>query len=205
MGKKTRILVLACVMLAVAATLAAVATFALWSSDVTISNHLEAGTLTATLRRTSYTRYELDGQGKMSAQTVTETADFTAVSDANMFGLTESSPAMVPGAYYEAALTLGNGGDVAFDFWVEIRLQQTATEFASQLQVTVTADAAVTAKRLSEGLSLGSADAPLGQVAPDGEQPFTVRIEFINDADNNAAMSQAAVFDLVIHAVQAVD
>lgn len=205
MGKRMRIIVLACVTLVVAVSLIALATFALWSSDVTVSNHLQAGKLSATLYRTSYTKNELNEEGMLvSSGPITDRVDLTGENPANVFGITDDSPAMVPGAYYEATLELGNGGDVAFCWWAEIVLKDAqASEFAKQLKVSVRiGNDDPTEQMLSTGTSLGSESAPLGTVNNAAAVNFTVKVEFTSDDDNNSAMNQSAVFDIVIHAVQ---
>lgn len=208
MGKKMRVLLVACLTLAIASATAVVATYALWSSDVTVSNHLQAGTLSAELSRTGWSRNELDETGRLTvtnSPTDAPPVSYPSTDEENIFGLTEAAK-MAPGAWCEADMTLKNGGDVAFGFWVEIVLQEDADPaLAAQLTVTVTHGTTATEPvPLSSGLSVGSAAQPVAEVNKGQSLPFTVRVTFEDDDNNNAARTKNVKFDLIIHAVQAV-
>lgn len=119
MFKRNRILLLSASIILVCCCLIIGGTYALFTEEARISNHLKAGNLTATLTRQSYSYTYLDGNGVM--QTVNSTAaeedmDFSDANAANFFGLQNNKIDIVPGCKFEAVFSLGNAGTTAFNY-----------------------------------------------------------------------------------------
>jgi len=192
------------VMLCLAAV--AVGTYALFSAEVTLTNHLKAGTLDVALRRTNLAATYLDEDGFLAEITAGEDVDFTQATDQNVFGFSGTGT-VVPGSKYIADMEIVNKGDVAFAYWIEIVFDDAlGLALADQIEITVTTDKSVSAK-LSSGVTLGSDESPIGTLAAtDESQSFSVSVEFLdlNDGSNNDAQGQNVSFDLVVHAVQVV-
>ena len=140
MGKnKVRTLLVACVMILFATALIIGGTFALWSDNVSVENHLSAGSLKVKLERINLTKTYLDDEtGYLVLSEDTATVDLTSSTTANVnvFGIGESEKT-VPGAYYDAKLRLTNNGDVAFSYEVIIKLTSVSNELSQQLKVYV--------------------------------------------------------------------
>ena len=139
MTKKTKTLLLSTMTLMLCVLLISTATFALYSQRTTISNHLEAGSLTVGLWRTGIKQYTLNDKGFL--EEITRVAgektpsgkdvwqDFTGGVDDNFFGLTKANlEAVVPGTWFESTLKIANGGDVAFRYDVTFDLVIVATQ-----------------------------------------------------------------------------
>ena len=112
---------------------------------------------------------------------------------------------IAPGAWFDAEMEIVNDGNVAFTYDVAIRLRGNANALSEQLQFTVThPDGTVTEKRLSqltEEFSLATGRMKV----TDKAQTFRVKVEFLDEPENNLAQSQAAVFDLFVTAVQSTE
>ncbi len=181
-------------------------TFALFTDTNSIRNHLQAGTLDATLQRTYLEYTVLDDSGKLEKITNSETVDFTGSVNENVFGIKSEDIRIVPGSYFKAQMQIANGGNVAFTYNVGIKLVGENNALVDQLQVIVThPDGHKTTKFLSEmvnGFQI-NVDKMLNGAQP---HSFGVEIRFIDDTTvNNAAQTKLAVFDLVVTAVQATD
>lgn len=195
-----KILALSCVIIMLCTTIIVGASYALFNETISVGNHLQAGNLDATLTRTNLKYAVLDTDGVLRTYEDGDDADFTGITTKNIFGLSGESK-IVPGSYFEAEMNLANKGTVAFDYAIEIKLLGEDNDLADQLQVTV-----VTANG-TETLKLADIDGKL--VVSEGRMPmnqnltFTVRVEFIDGQNNNAAQNQTCAFDLVVTAVQA--
>lgn len=181
-------------------------TFALFTDTTSIKNHLQAGTLDATLKRTHLEYTVLDDSGKLEKITNSETVDFTGSVDDNVFGIESEDVKIVPGSYFKAQMQIANGGNVAFTYNVGIKLVGESNALVNQLQVIVThPDGHKTTKLLGEmanGFRI-NVDKMLNGANPHN---FGIEIRFVDDtAINNAAQTKLAVFDLVVTAVQATD
>ena len=182
-------------------------TYALFTEEVTFTNHLQAGTMDVTLTRTHAETLTLDPKtGFMIRNEITDPEPFTSANDKNVFGLS-AGELIVPGCKYSATLNIKNDetkSDVAFDYWVQIVYKGDLTlDLANQLKISVKTDSDKTEETLlSTGLTLGQKGAPLGTLAKGDSESFTVTVEFVDDDKvNNAAQSQALNFDIVVHAV----
>ena len=197
-------------------------TWALFTDTVTVSNHLQAGDLNITLERIKLETYSIDAStGYLASTTNNDVVNFSNSTDKNVFDLT-SGAKIVPCSYYAATMKISNNtaavlsnaqkSDVAYDYWVEIKLNVTGLtdeeieelKLDEQLMITVTSEklAEPQSKLLSEGLTVGGPTAPIGTLTLGDSDDFTVKMEFVNGVSNNAAKMQQLTFDLIVHAVQ---
>ncbi len=183
--------------------------YALFTDSVKVQNHLQAGTLDVTLKRTSLEYTLLNEEGYLVKQTGGE-LDLTKATAENVFGLDSTTTKIVPCSYFDAKLAIGNNGNVAFDYSVEIKLltndEELANELAKQLKVTITnGEGKVVAEyKLSDLHGTANCEVKAGHMkANETEHNFGVKVEFVNREDNNDAKSQAVAFDLIVSAVQA--
>ena len=188
-------------------------TWALFTDTQKVSNHLQAGDLSITLKRTELTKTTLNAQGKL----VTSAADTTVVNfsnptDENVFG-TVTGEKIVPGTKYVAKMQIENHSDVAFGYWIEIVCtdKTNGADLAKQLKVTVNTGADASAS-VNDGLTVGSSSNYVGELIIGATAEFTVTVEFLdsfvaaNNIDHNdLAQGENLSFDLVVHAVQATD
>lgn len=211
MNTKAKGLLTVCLVLLLLTSVGVGASYALFTDSVEVQNHLQAGTLDVTLNRTSLEYTLLNEEGYLV--TKTEGAlDLTKATTENVFGLDANATKIVPGSYFDAQLAIGNNGDVAFDYSVEIKLltndQELANELAKQLKVTITnAEGKVVAEyMLSDLHGEANCEVKAGHMkANETEHNFGVKVEFVNREDNNDAKSQAVAFDLIVSAVQATE
>lgn len=208
---KAKALLYVCIALLLTTSLAVGVSYALFTDSVEVQNHLEAGTLDVTLERTSLEYTFLNEEGYLV--TKTEGAlDLTEATKENVFGLDTTTTKIVPGSYFDAKLAIGNNGNVAFDYSVEIKLltkdEELANALAKQLKVTIT-DAegkAVAEYMLSDLHGEANCEVKAGHMkANETKHNFGVKVEFVNHADNNDAKSQEVAFDLIVSAVQATE
>lgn len=201
--KKKRVLLVSCSVILVCMSIIVGMTYALFTDNVVVENHLKAGNLDVTLKRTSLEYAVLDDDGLLKVTTVNDELDFTERTEDNVFGIDSTDVRIVPGSYFEATLEVGNNGSTAFDYNVEIKLEGESNSLAEQLKVIVTHnDGSTTEKMLSEiadGLSISAGS----MKSSDNAQSFKVKVEFIDVAYNNDAQDLSCVFDLVVSATQA--
>lgn len=206
---KNRALLVSCTVILLCACVVAGVSYALFTDSVNVGNHLQAGNLDVTLKRTNLEYCVLNNDGELEVKTVEEDLDLTTSSVQNVFGIDSNGIRIVPGSYFDADLQIANNGNTAFTYSVQIKLSGDATKLAEQLKVTVThpngSTPRTTEKMLSEltgnGLSIATGEMKAGDAA----QSFKVRVEFVNAADsvNNLAQNKTAAFDLVVTATQA--
>jgi len=154
----------------------------------------------ATLHRTQIRGYRLQ-DGILAPFTDDTPVDFTNATSENLFGIQEGE-VVVPGCLFEATMSLSNDGNLTLDYWMEIRMTSGFdTQLAEQLQVKLT----VNGKDYSTivGQPLGGERAPIGTLAKGETVSFTVSVEFIEHANNNAAQGQSISFDLYVTTAQA--
>ena len=206
---KKRSVLLSVLTLVLCLSLVASGTYALFSDQVTLKNHLQAGTLDITLIRTNLKTLSLDDATGFLVNTENpEDVDFSAPTDRNVFDITDET-LVVPGCVYSAEMAISNNTDVAFGYWLEIVFEDDVDlTLAEQLKITVTT--VDTAKSVSGMLNvthglIGSEASPIGILAKNADPAlFTVTVEFANldhSVNNNAKLSSFD-FDLVVHAVQ---
>lgn len=203
MAKASRKLLLALLTIAVCIALLVAGTYALFSADFPVTNHLAAGNLSATLVRDNLETVTLNAGGNLTSTTDGRDKDFTNASSENnnLFDLAEGV-CVAPGCRFTADMVLTNTGTVAFSYWIEVVLKSEANAFAAQLTVSVTS-ADVTAKEpLAEGITLGSEGEGLGVVIVGSSARFSLSVEFSDLENNNDAQDQMVEFDMIVHAIQ---
>ena len=205
---KKRSVLLSALTLMLCLALVASGTYALFSDQVTLKNHLQAGTLDITLIRTNLTTLSLDDTTGFLVETENaEDVDFSAPTTRNVFDITDET-LIVPGCVYNAEMQIQNNSDVAFGYWLEIVFDDTVDlTLAEQLKVTVTTvdgNKSISGK-LSENAGLIGEEAdPIGILAKTGSALFTVSVEFcdLDHSVNNNAKLTSFEFDIIVHAVQ---
>jgi len=213
MSKKFRVLLMACMSMLLCVSAIAMGTYALFTDKVTIDNHLKAGTMNVTLKRTNLEWNCLNGNGYLETDSSDEIVDFTNKTSRNIFDLNDET-LITPMCYYEATMELSNLSDVAYGYWIDVVLSDdTPSELAKQLKVEITTydeenNEVVSGKFVSEGLSVGSKTEPIDEVPATAEtQTFKVKITFVNgdennNIDNNVAMNKEVKFDIIVNAIQ---
>ena len=201
-------------------------TWALFTDTRSVSNHLQAGDMSITLKRIELTKTMLDGSGYLVTPDPDKTVidftenDPTTTDDDNVFGIAEGEK-IVPGTKYVAVMKIENHSDVAFGYWIEIKCSDASKQedLAKQLKVTVTTDSdsfAYVADDLIVKPDKGYIEAVV--VRPDNAEEtddtgvayFTVTVEFVDlgynpddlSSENNAAKNDTVDFDLIVNAVQ---
>lgn len=188
-------------------------TWALFTDTQKVTNHLQAGDLSITLKRTELTKTTLNAQGKLvTSNPDTTTKNFSNPTDENVFGIVEGEK-IVPGTKYVAKMQVENHSDVAFGYWIEIVCtdKTNGADLAKQLKVTVNTGTDASAS-VNDGLTVGSSSNYVGELIIGATAEFTVTVEFLDSfiAENNIdhndlAQGENLSFDLVVHAVQATD
>lgn len=221
MTKKTKTLLLSTMTLMLCVLLISTATFALYSQRTTISNHLEAGSLTVGLWRTGIKQNTLNDQGYLeeisrvsgektpSGKDVWQ--DFTGGVNDNFFGLTEENlEAVVPGTWFESTLKIANGGDVAFRYDVTFEGVNGTEDLLREIDVIVTPcdeNGNATGKPLTKTMYALSKDGQTISYLMEKdatEQYLTVRVAFRQSITTQ--LDEGGVsFDLVIVATQSID
>ncbi|MBO5889286.1 MAG: hypothetical protein J6Q58_04015 [Clostridia bacterium] len=203
MGNKIKTLLMSCIMIMLCAAMIVGGTYALWSDNVTVENHLSSGTLQVKLERISLTKTYLDNETGylVTAGPDTTMIDFTDTNtaDDNVFGIEDEK--VVPCSEYEAKLRLTNNGDVAFTYDVIIKLNSASNALAEQLKVYIDGEDKGTLDQYAvDGKAIISTQT---MAKNDAAKEFTVKIQFINDNDiNNDAQDKEVKFDLLVNAVQ---
>ncbi len=207
MTKTKRSVLLSVLVLVLCVAMLAAGTYALFSDDVDIKNHLEAGTLDITLERTYLNKCNLDNTtGFFTNKESTEVVNFSVPSKRNVFDLTEVDR-IVPLCSYTAQMKISNNSDIAFHYWLEIVFDDSDDlNLADQLYVTVDTVKGRTEGVLSEITNLiGSENEPISTVSIEAGknfESFTVSVKFLDLESNNDASGQTVDFDVVVHAVQ---
>ncbi len=215
---KIKALALSSAFIIAAAGAAVIGTYALFSDDVTLTNHFVSGTLDVTLKR-NYLEYTYcDSEGLQAIATDETVVDFSAPTEANVFGF-GADDKMVPTDYRAVTMELSNSSTVAYDWWLEIKLPEGELDtqeleetsegnpFAEQLLIQVDTDAESDGYEkealLSDGLALGSASEAIGTVKVGSTSTFDVKVTFLDAGeDNNDAQDKTVDFDMIVHAIQ---
>lgn len=186
-------------------------TWALFTDTQTVQNHLRAGDLDITLKRTELVKKTLDISGYLAWLDPDKTVvDFTGPAKENVFDLGKNE-LIVPGSQFVATMQVENHSDVAFGYWIEIVCtdQRYGADLAKQLKVTVNTGTDASAF-VGDGLVVRGKDGGYVEELAIGQSAsFTVTVEFLdsfveeNDiAHNDLAQGEELSFDLVVHAVQ---
>ena len=220
MAKVFRTVALAIAAIALAAVVAIAGSYALFTDTVTVSHHLQAGKLEATLTRKTLVGNTIDKSGYLSDYEGEKDVNFSGETSKNVFDLEDTL--IVPCMYREATMELSNGGNVAFAYWVEIVLTApTAAKdvaLSKQLLVSVKTESTGAGMSLTdqpikndgEKITIGSQANPVGVVELSKAQTFSVKVAFKDYGDkidnaNNAAKGGELAFDMIVYAVQVVE
>ncbi len=200
MGKRTRTIVFASMMIMICLATIVGGTYALWSTTETVTTHISSGKMDVGFKRIGLVKNAVSTTtGYLEAKTYTAAeaeADLTT-DNVNVFDIADGEK-LVPGASYEVELEIKNNGDVAFDFDVVIKLAN-SNKLAEQLIVSIDG----TEKgALSTFVNDGQAIIDSMSVAKGATKTFKVKIEFKDNSTNNEAMSLDASFDLIVNATQ---
>ena len=208
---RTRTLLVSCVVILLNVAIIVGVTWALFTDTQTVSNHLQAGDLSITLKRTELTKTTLNADGYLvELPTDTTVVNFSNPTDVNVFGLGEKEK-IVPGSKFVAKMDIANNSDVAFGYWIEIVCtdKENGANLAKQLKVTVNTGSDASAF-VNDGLTVKGEDGYIGELGIGDTAAFTVTVEFLdsfvaeNEIENNEfAKGENLSFDLVVHAVQA--
>lgn len=220
MAKIVRRVALATAAIVLAALVLIVGSYALFTDTITVSNHLQAGTLEATLTRKTLVGNVIDDKGYLADYEGEKDVDFSGETNKNVFDLEETL--IVPRTYREATMELTNGGNVAFSYWIEIILTNPTSEkdvaLSEQLLISVSTQSTGAGMSLTnqpikndgKKITVGSQENPVGVVELSTSQTFSVKVEFkdygdkIDNANNNAKNGELA-FDMIVYAVQVVE
>lgn len=203
--KKLRALLSAALMLMLSVSIAVAGTYALFSDNVTVTNHLQAGTLELGLVRTKLVKCVPDATTGMPTETEdTNEKDFSAVTSENVFGVADGEM-IAPASWYEVEMSVKNKGSIAFNYKVAIKLNAATTAenlaFAEQLTVYVNgADEGVLLSECTDENGKLIISDKLVQKSTTDEK-FTVKIVF-NNAAGNATQGKEVGFDLIVMAEQ---
>ena len=208
MSKKIKSLLLASLTIMLCVAMIVGGTYALYTSKTTFVHHLQAGNMNVTLTRLSLTTTKLNDAGELiTSKPNTTKTDFTNATNANVFGLADGE-VIVPLSSYTAEMEVANKSNVGFVYWLEISVPQSQKDdqdlvLDDQMQVTITVDGGQPyVCKLSDGMVIGSASAPVATVLKTTTSNFTVTVEFLDDKNNNNAMFDEVYFDLIVHAQQ---
>ena len=219
MTTKKRSVLMSVMTLMLCLSIVVAGTYALFSDQVVLKNHLEAGTLDITLIRTNLKTTSLNAETGFLVETENpKDIDFSKPADPddpnaenkNVFDITEGT-LIVPGCMYSAEMQISNNSDVAFGYWLEIVFDDTVDlTLAEQLKITVTTvdESKSISKMLNTSAGLIGAEAdPVGVLAKGGSALFTVTVEFcdLDHSVNNNAKGTNFDFDIIVHAVQVTD
>ncbi|MBQ7387519.1 MAG: hypothetical protein IJW03_05080 [Clostridia bacterium] len=204
-------------------------TYALFTDDFLVLNHLKAGRLNVTLERTYLEYCILDDDGLLSTMKDETLYDFTHAKAGNIFGESATDVRIAPGSYFEATLRVTNDdheGDesdpnfsnVAFSYKVALVFRELPNDLAKQIKVTLTDDEDKTHEMmLADIYDKGAYEFEAGSLlVGDKSEEFKVRVEFVDSFsdeytggdsskyyDNDLAQGESTSFDLVVYAVQA--
>ena len=200
---KKRTLLLSALTALLGVSVAVGASYALFTDQVTVNNHLSAGSLDVGLYRVEYKENVLVADGTMAESTPDTTrVDLTQNAD-KLFVIDDL---FVPTSWYETTVEVSNSGDVPFDYGVRILWKDDPANDKDQIiakQIQITISVGDTQKEQFYLCDCADYDVVLGSMLKgDAAEQFTVKAEFVNRDDNNAAMQAEIEFDLQVYATQ---
>lgn len=200
---KKRTLLLSALTALLGVSVAVGASYALFTDQVTVNNHLSAGSLDVGLYRVEYKENVLVADGTIAESTPDTTrVDLTQNAD-KLFVIDDL---FVPTSWYETTVEVSNSGDVAFDYGVRILWKNDPANDKDQIiakQIQITISVGDTQKEQFYLCYCADYDVVLGSMLKgDAAEQFTVKAEFVNCDDNNAAMQAEIEFDLQVYATQ---
>ena len=180
MSKGMRAVLVATITMMLCIAMIAAGTYALFTDTVDVKNHLQAGDLSITLKRTELVKTTLNASGYLvedTVQSATDAAvDFTDSTTENVFGIVADEK-IVPGSKFVAKMQLENESDVAFGYWIEIvcKDKTKGEDLAKQVKITVTTGSD-NADFIGNGLIVkGANNDYLGELAVGAKTVFTGR------------------------------
>ena len=210
--KKFRTLFVASATILMSFAIVAGGTFALFTEEHKITNHMQAGTLQIDLTRTRLRSTVLDSRGELVVKEDPAAVPFSGENydsekHPNLFDI-DDSVYLVPSCWYEATLMITNNSNIRFTSSVDIIFDDPASKnaLADQLILTVMeVDGTVKDSRILSEVPEGGLPLPSFDTVSSVSFSFVVKIEFKNmDAqDNNKAQGKNVYFDLVVKATQA--
>ena len=225
MLKRNRLLLLSSSVVLLCLDIVVGATFALFTETSTVKHHLQAGNLTASLVRHSYTYTILGEDGVMKTVDSKDVAadnkdvdvDFSKANTSNFFGFDNSKTIkMVPGCTFNAVFTIANKGSTAFTYdfdFVKTDGKTISDIFAKQLNAEVVAIKADGTKVtvasgtvyefVNDGAKVyGPASDEYLVVDANSSTKFSVTVTFVPSGSNNDAENGNVWFDFVVNATQ---
>ena len=207
MSKRISVITFSCLIVLCCIVMIIVGTYALFSDEVKVTNHLQAGNLDVSLYRTQLTSTTLTSSGILNTSDPDNSRiEFTEATSENIFGLTENS-IIVPGCSFTAKLSLENNGKIAANYYLQFVLDSDSNDnLASQIEITVKTAKGEEKHLLSElnGTTFGSESSPIGTLLVGGTSEFTVTVTFksLDNATNDLAQGKSIDVDMIVHAVQ---
>lgn len=226
---KKRVLLVSGAIILLCMIIIAGVTFSLFTDTQNVTNHLKAGDLEITLKRTELVKTTLDASGYLvTLPADTNEVTFTDPTEENVFGIAmsngEVTEKIVPGSKFTATMQIANGSDAAFGYWLKIECNDgaSAQELAEQLIITVytdkngdgviDTDSESDESTVAVGLEVGNDRSYVGRLGIGETENFIVSVEFsdkgysfangILSSLNNDAEGKQVAFDLVVYAVQ---
>ncbi|MBQ3493763.1 MAG: hypothetical protein IJA88_06615 [Clostridia bacterium] len=196
MVKKIKMLFLSCLTIMLCISAIAVGTYALFSQEVTLTNHLQAANLGFKLERT-YIEKTIGGVVQTPVDETANPTDFTNATTENIFGLTQNDY-VVPTDSLTVTLKLTNTGNIAFKYWVKLDNFVGEQSFRDQLSIELL-------KEDGTAYDGGTETNPIIVQAGATALTFKVKVTFEDLITNNSVMNKSVSFDLVVSAVQLVD
>ncbi len=210
MKKSMRTLLLSMIVLCMCTALIAGGTFALFSDEEVVSNHLAAGNLKIALTRIDYRDCVLDENGFLVESKPDDEEINLVTNGAPLFDAVDS----VPESWYQATIKVENMGTTAYNYGMRI-LWNTKDDasaeqklLASQIEITVTSDKIDNETHSVTFMLSECADnhVPLGYMLKGAKdekaETFTVKAKFVDHDDNNDAMNVSLSFDVQVWAEQ---
>lgn len=200
MAKNSKKMLIALITIVLCICMIVGGTYALFSDKITLTNHLQAGTLNITLKRTSLTTTLLDDEtGYLKTVIDDEELDFTEETSENVFGLAEETK-IVPQCSFAATMKISNNSDVAFSYSIQIKLDGETNALAEQLKVTVSREGSEDqTATVKDDLIIENIET----LTKNASDTFIVKVEFIDDDSiNDLAQDKTVKFDLIVSAVQ---
>ena len=215
---RKRALIVSAAVILLALTVIVGMTWSLFTDTQGVTNHIKAGDLEITLKRTELVKTTLNEKGYLKEMDPDKTVvDFSKATSENVFGLTtkngEVTEKIVPGSKFVAKMEISNESDVAFGYWIEVVCtdKTKGADLAKQLKVTINTGSDKSAF-VGDGLVVkGTGNGYVDVLAVGETDTFTVTVEFLdsyvgsnglNYNDNDKAQSEELKFDLIVHAVQ---
>ena len=202
MKEKFKLLFISYIVILLCTVLIIGGTFSLFTDSVTVKNHLQAGTLNVELVRTNLKYTKINEDGYFDVIENNKRLNFTKPLKNNIFGIEDESLMIIPGSYFDTTMELINNGNVPFEYSVMIIINQEINSLFEQLEVEIVdSESNIFKKKLSDFVDGNSF--MIGEMnSIENKENFKIKISFLNDVNNNLAMSLAVEFDLIVSATQ---